>query len=112
MTVVSPADVVYKTRTEAETGMKNVKVCSSPRRKTYCFRRWWRHVPDAPATLTLGSRPLLAVNETGPSVCIGESWDTSGRIPRCHPLSEVIRQLAERPKLGKRSLSACEFEAD
>jgi len=29
MTVVSPADAVYKTRTEAETGMKNVKVCSS-----------------------------------------------------------------------------------
>ena len=29
MTVVSPADAVYKTRTEAETGMKTVKVCSS-----------------------------------------------------------------------------------
>ena len=28
MTVVSPADTVYKTRTEAETGMKTVKVCS------------------------------------------------------------------------------------
>ena len=29
MTVVSPADAVYKTKTEAETGMKTVKVCSS-----------------------------------------------------------------------------------
>ena len=29
MTVVSPADAVYKTRTEAENGMKTVKVCSS-----------------------------------------------------------------------------------
>jgi hypothetical protein len=29
MTVVSPADAVYKTRTEAETGMKTVKVCSA-----------------------------------------------------------------------------------
>jgi hypothetical protein len=28
MTVVSPADAVYKTKTEAETGMKTVKVCS------------------------------------------------------------------------------------
>ena len=29
MTVVGPADAVYKVRTEAETGMKTVKVCSS-----------------------------------------------------------------------------------
>ena len=29
MTVVSPAGTVYKTRTEAEAGMKTVKVCSS-----------------------------------------------------------------------------------
>jgi hypothetical protein len=29
MTVVSAADAVYKTRTEAETGMKTVKVCSA-----------------------------------------------------------------------------------
>ena len=29
MTVVSPAGTVYKTRAEAETGMKTVKVCSS-----------------------------------------------------------------------------------
>jgi hypothetical protein len=29
MAVVSPADAVYKTRTEAETGMKTVKACSS-----------------------------------------------------------------------------------
>jgi hypothetical protein len=29
MTVVSPSGTVYKTRTEAETGMKTVKVCSS-----------------------------------------------------------------------------------
>ncbi len=28
-TVVSPSGTVYKTRTEAETGMKSVKVCSS-----------------------------------------------------------------------------------
>jgi len=28
-TVVSPSGSVYKTRTEAETGMKSVKVCSS-----------------------------------------------------------------------------------
>jgi hypothetical protein len=30
MTVVSPAGTVYKTRAEAEAGMKTVKVCSSP----------------------------------------------------------------------------------
>jgi hypothetical protein len=29
MTVVSPAGAVYKTRAEAEAGMKTVKVCSS-----------------------------------------------------------------------------------
>ena len=29
MTVVSPAGTVYKTRTEAEAGMKTVKVCSA-----------------------------------------------------------------------------------
>ena len=29
ITVVSPSGAVYKTRTEAETGMKTVKVCSS-----------------------------------------------------------------------------------
>jgi hypothetical protein len=29
MTVVSPAGTVYKTRAEADTGMKTVKVCSS-----------------------------------------------------------------------------------
>ena len=29
MTVVSPAGTVYKTRAEAEAGMKTVKVCSS-----------------------------------------------------------------------------------
>lgn len=29
MTVVSPSGTVYKTKTEAETGMKTVKVCSS-----------------------------------------------------------------------------------
>jgi hypothetical protein len=29
MTVVSPAGTIYKTRAEAETGMKTVKVCSS-----------------------------------------------------------------------------------
>jgi len=29
MTVVSPAGTVYKTRSEAETGMKTVKVCTS-----------------------------------------------------------------------------------
>jgi hypothetical protein len=29
MTVVNPAGTVYKTRAEAETGMKTVKVCSS-----------------------------------------------------------------------------------
>lgn len=29
MTVVSPSGAVYKTRAEAETGMKTVKVCSS-----------------------------------------------------------------------------------
>jgi hypothetical protein len=29
MTVVSPSGTVYKTRTEAETGMKTIKVCSS-----------------------------------------------------------------------------------
>lgn len=29
MTVVSPAGTVYKTRAEAETGMKTVKVCTS-----------------------------------------------------------------------------------
>ena len=29
MTVVSPSGSVYKTRAEAETGMKTVKVCSS-----------------------------------------------------------------------------------
>lgn len=28
MTVVSPAGTVYKTKAEAETGMKTVKVCS------------------------------------------------------------------------------------
>ncbi|MGX1354834.1 hypothetical protein AB7M49_008459 [Bradyrhizobium elkanii] len=28
-TVVSPSGTVYKTRTEAETGMKSVKVCTS-----------------------------------------------------------------------------------
>ena len=28
-TVVSPSGTVYKTRTEAETGMKTIKVCSS-----------------------------------------------------------------------------------
>ena len=28
-TVVSPSGTVYKTRTEAETGMKTVKVCES-----------------------------------------------------------------------------------
>ena len=28
-TVVSPSGAVYKTRSEAETGMKSVKVCSS-----------------------------------------------------------------------------------
>ena len=29
MTVVSPSGTVYKTRTEAETGMKTIKTCSS-----------------------------------------------------------------------------------
>jgi hypothetical protein len=29
MTVVSPAGTIYKTHSEAETGMKSVKVCSS-----------------------------------------------------------------------------------
>ena len=29
MTVVSPAGAIYKTRAEAEAGMKTVKVCSS-----------------------------------------------------------------------------------
>ena len=29
MTVVSPSGTIYKTRSEAETGMKTVKVCSS-----------------------------------------------------------------------------------
>ena len=29
MTVVSPSGTIYKTRAEAETGMKTVKVCSS-----------------------------------------------------------------------------------
>ena len=29
MTIVSPSGTVYKTRAEAETGMKTVKVCSS-----------------------------------------------------------------------------------
>jgi hypothetical protein len=29
MTVVSPSGTVYKTRTEAETGMKTIKVCTS-----------------------------------------------------------------------------------
>jgi len=29
MTVVSPSGTVYKTRTEAETQMKTIKVCSS-----------------------------------------------------------------------------------
>ncbi|HLJ01691.1 MAG TPA: hypothetical protein VKT76_18415 [Bradyrhizobium sp.] len=29
MTVVSPSGTVYKTRSEAETGMKSVKVCTS-----------------------------------------------------------------------------------
>jgi hypothetical protein len=29
MTVVSPSGTVYKSRTEADTGMKTVKVCSS-----------------------------------------------------------------------------------
>ncbi|WP_027525552.1 hypothetical protein [Bradyrhizobium sp. Ec3.3] len=29
MTVVGPAGTVYKSRTEAETGMKTVKVCTS-----------------------------------------------------------------------------------
>ena len=28
MTVVSPSGTVYKTKTEAETGMKTIKVCS------------------------------------------------------------------------------------
>jgi hypothetical protein len=28
MTVVSPSGTIYKTRTEAETGMRSVKVCS------------------------------------------------------------------------------------
>ena len=28
-TIVSPSGTVYKTRTEAETGMKSVKVCTS-----------------------------------------------------------------------------------
>ena len=32
---------------------------------------------------------------------------TEFRAATIHPLSEVIRKLAERPKLGKRSLSAC-----
>jgi hypothetical protein len=29
MTVVSPGGTVYKSRTEAETGMKTIKVCTS-----------------------------------------------------------------------------------
>jgi hypothetical protein len=29
MTVVSPSGTIYKSRTEAETGMKTVKVCTS-----------------------------------------------------------------------------------
>ncbi len=29
MTVVSPSGTVYKTKTEAETGMKTVKVCTN-----------------------------------------------------------------------------------
>jgi hypothetical protein len=29
MTVVSPSSTVYKTKTEAETGMKTIKACSS-----------------------------------------------------------------------------------
>jgi hypothetical protein len=29
MTIVSPSGTVYKTRTEAETGMKTVKVCTN-----------------------------------------------------------------------------------
>ena len=29
MTIVSPSGTVYKTRTEAETGMKTIKVCTS-----------------------------------------------------------------------------------
>jgi hypothetical protein len=29
MTVVSPSGTVYKTRAEAETGMKTIKVCTS-----------------------------------------------------------------------------------
>lgn len=29
MTVVSPSGAIYKTRTEAETGMKTVKVCTN-----------------------------------------------------------------------------------
>lgn len=29
MTVVSPSGTVYKTKTEAETGMKTIKTCSS-----------------------------------------------------------------------------------
>jgi len=29
MTIVSPSGTVYKSRTEAETGMKTIKVCSS-----------------------------------------------------------------------------------
>jgi hypothetical protein len=29
MTVVSPSGTVYKSKTEAETGMKTIKVCSS-----------------------------------------------------------------------------------
>lgn len=29
MTVVSPAGTIYKSRSEAETGMKTVKVCTS-----------------------------------------------------------------------------------
>lgn len=29
MTVVNPAGAIYKTKTEAEAGMKSVKVCSS-----------------------------------------------------------------------------------
>ena len=29
MTVVSPSGTIYKTRTEAETGMKTIKVCTN-----------------------------------------------------------------------------------
>ena len=35
-TVVSPSGTVYKTRTEAETGMKSVQVCSSNQEASAC----------------------------------------------------------------------------